>query len=175
MHPTGSRRSSKETAARFRLDQITDWMYAIRGEVYGAYTVNLLRSRMNTYERKDHDNAWGLDFGDPLRIRVVPQKKSWFGKGTTEIGEHPMSLSMATKLEETISKNPSMITEKDEKGWTILHQEALAGNASSVETLLECGADPNAITNDGQTPLRLARVLGWDKVIDLLIRKGATQ
>src|SRR5262245_10318977 len=30
---------------RIPLDQISDWMYAIDGEVFGAYTVNVLRSR----------------------------------------------------------------------------------------------------------------------------------
>jgi uncharacterized protein len=34
-------------SARFTRDQITDWMYVIDGEVYGAFTVNLIRSRMS--------------------------------------------------------------------------------------------------------------------------------
>ena len=32
--------------ARFPLNEISDWMYAISGEVFGAYTVNLMRARM---------------------------------------------------------------------------------------------------------------------------------
>ena len=38
-------------SARMPLDQISDWMYAINGVVFGAYTVNLMRSRMG------HDRA----------------------------------------------------------------------------------------------------------------------
>lgn len=33
-------------SVRLPLGEITDWMYAISGEVFGAYTVNLMRSRM---------------------------------------------------------------------------------------------------------------------------------
>ena len=48
-------------------------MYAISGEVFGAYTVNLMRSRMGRQERQEHDSAWGLNFGDPTKIRVAPE------------------------------------------------------------------------------------------------------
>ena len=42
-------------SAQFTLDHITDWMYVVDGEVYGAFTVNLIRSRMSAKECKDHD------------------------------------------------------------------------------------------------------------------------
>src|SRR5262249_8896122 len=74
-------------SARIPLGHISDWMYAISGEVFGAYTVNLMRSRMGRKERQEHDAAWGLDFGDPTKIRVAPEPnnergllKNWFGK-----------------------------------------------------------------------------------------------
>jgi uncharacterized protein YegJ (DUF2314 family) len=165
----------QKDSVRLRLREITDWMYAIGGEVYGAYTVNLMRSRMSTRERKDHDTAWGLDFGDPNKIRLVPQKKNWFGKGNVELQEHPMSEAMAPSLKEELAKNPSLVHHKDEKGWTFLHQEALAGSAASVKILLESGADPNAVAANGATPLRLAKVLGWNRVVDLLVKNGATK
>lgn len=63
----------KGDAARVPLGEISDWMYAISGEVFGAYTVNLLRSRMGGQERQQHDAAWGLSFGDPKKIRVAPE------------------------------------------------------------------------------------------------------
>ena len=160
-------------SARFPLGQISDWMYAISGEVYGAYTVNLMRSRMGARERKQHDDAWGLDFGDPKTIRIVPQKKGWFRRRDVEIQEHPMSEAMASSLEQQLIANPSMLHEKDDRGWTLLHQEALAGSTTTVKVLLERGADINAVTGHGMTPLQLARSLAWDKVIDLLMSKGA--
>jgi uncharacterized protein len=161
--------------ARFRLGEISDWMYAIGGEVYGAYTVNLMRSRMGTRECKDHDNAWGLDFGDPKNIRLVPQKKNWFGKGKAELDEHPMSLAIGSKVEEELANNPALLTDTDENGWTLLHQDSLSGSAPTVEIMLKHGADPNARTRTGATPMSLARSLGWDKVVALLAKHGATE
>ncbi len=107
-------------SARIPLGQISDWMYAISGEVFGAYTVNLLRSRMGRSERQEHDAAWGLNFGDPKKIRVAPEPnkgggflKNWFGKQQTDTQEHPMSVAMATSLKDQLAKDPSLVSAKD--------------------------------------------------------------
>jgi uncharacterized protein YegJ (DUF2314 family) len=162
---------------RLPLAEISDWMYAISGEVFGAYTVNLLRSRMGRRERQEHDAAWGLNFGDPAKIRVAPEPNRgggllsrWFGKRKEDTGEHPMSEAMASSLKEQLAKDPSMISVRDDRGWTFLHQEALAGSVPTVKVLLEAGADRNALTDHGMTALQLARSLGWDKVVALLER-----
>jgi ankyrin repeat protein len=94
--------------------------------------------------------------------------KNWFGKGQTDSQEHPMSENMAASLNEQLAKNPSMATAKGERGWTLLHQQALAGSAATVKVLLAAGADPRAVTDDGTTPTDLAKSLGWDKVEALL-------
>jgi hypothetical protein len=166
--------------ASIPLGQISDWMYVISGEVFGAYTVNVLRSRMGRQEREEHDAAWGgLDFGDPAKIRVAPQPKQgggflkgWFGKQQTDTGEHPMSEAMAGKLREQLAKDPSFAFSKGDNGWTILHQEALAGNAATVKVLLDAGADSKALTSNGLTALQLAQSLGWDKVAALLSQQN---
>jgi uncharacterized protein YegJ (DUF2314 family) len=164
-------------AARFPLDRISDWMYAISGEVFGAYTVNLLRSRMAPQERREHDAAWGLSFGDPTQVRVAPEPnkgggllKNWFSGNHGDPEEHPMSVAMASSLREQLAKDPSLVSARDERGWTFLHQEALAGSAATVKVLLEAGADPSAVTDHGMTALQLARSLGWEKVVALLTR-----
>jgi uncharacterized protein len=166
-------------SARIALGQISDWMYSIAGEVYGAYTVNLLRSRMDPRERQQHDEAWGLEFGDPKKIRVAQGQKSggffkslFGGRSEEEIGEHPMSENMGPALAEQLRKDPSFLTSTDDEGWTLLHHQALAGSAASVKILLDQGANPNAVTTSGKTPLQLARSLHWDKVIALLMAKG---
>jgi uncharacterized protein YegJ (DUF2314 family) len=162
-------------AVRIPLSQISDWMYVISGEVFGAYTVNLLRSRMGRRERQEHDSAWGLNFGDPTNIRVAPEPnkgggllKSWFGRREADTGEHPMSVNMAVSLKDQLAKDPSLVSATDDRGWTLLHQEALAGSTATVKLLLAAGADPKAVTNHGMTPLQLAKSLGWDNVVALL-------
>jgi uncharacterized protein YegJ (DUF2314 family) len=165
-------------SARIPLGEISDWMYVISSEVFGAYTVNLLRSRMGRQERREHDSAWGLDFGDPAKIRVAPEPnkgggflKNWFGKRQADPQEHPMSEAMASSLKEQMAKDPSLVSAKDDRGWTFLHQEALAGSTATVKVLLDAGADRNALTDHGMTPLELARSLGWEKVVALLAQK----
>jgi uncharacterized protein len=162
------------------LREISDWMYCIDNDVYGAYTVNVIRSRMDRQERRDHDEAWGLNFGDPKKIRVVPSKKSGgllkslFSKNTDEpADEHPMSEAMAPSLKDNLAKDRSMVHEKDERGWTLLHHLALAGSLSNVKVLLEHGADPGLKTDQGATAEQLARALGWNKVVALLQNAAA--
>jgi uncharacterized protein YegJ (DUF2314 family) len=153
---------------RIPLDGITDWMYVITGEVYGAFTVNLMRARMDKRERKEHDKAWGRNFGDPEQVRLVPDQPSG-----SVIGEHPMSENMAPELEKALKQNPSFLTDLDDRGWTMLHHMSLAGSLAAVKILVAHGADVNAETTNGMTPLRLARTLGWEKVVALLESKGA--
>lgn len=150
----------KGDAARLPISQISDWMYAISDEVYGAYTVNLLRSRMGERERRGHDAAWGLNFGDPLKPRMVAEH------------EHQvLSENMAASLRTHLAKDSSLVSVRGHNGWTLLHQEASAGSTPTVKILLDAGADPNAVGENGMTPLDLARVLRWDAVAELLDRK----
>jgi hypothetical protein len=136
---------------------------------------------MGRQERAEHDAAWGLKFGDPNKVHVVPeQKKSdgflaklFGGAKEEEIGEHPMSENSGPSFRQQLQQIPSMVDSKDDRGWTYLHQQALAGSLATVKILLEFGADVNAVTDHGMTPLQLAQSLGWDKVVALLKSKGA--
>jgi ankyrin repeat protein len=137
-----------------------------------------MRSRMGRQERAQHDEAWGLDFGDPGQIRLMPEPKkgggllqSWFGKKQIDLDEHPMSVNMAQSLQQELAKNPAMVHSTDDNGWTLLHQEALAGSAPTVQVLLAAGADKNARTKDGKTALQLAQALGWEKVVAILTQR----
>jgi uncharacterized protein YegJ (DUF2314 family) len=157
--PNWVRSIQEGDSARIPVDQISDWMYAIDGEVYGAWTVNLLRSRMSPQERQEHDEAWGLSFGDPLRVRTGATREP-----------HPMSEAMAPSLREHLAANPSVVSARGPNGWTLLHQEAAAGSAATVQVLLPAGADPNAAADNGMTPAQLAQALGWEPIVALLTR-----
>jgi uncharacterized protein YegJ (DUF2314 family) len=161
--------------------ELSDWMYVIGSEVYGAYTVQVLRARMGTAERAEHDEAWGLEFGDPRQVRVVAtEKKSGgffkrlFGSSKSEAAdEHPASVNLAPELRKQLAKQPELTSWRDDRGWSLLHVHSLAGNAEVVKVLLDAGFDPNLKTNHGATPLKLAHVLGWEKVAALLMAQGA--
>jgi len=161
--------------------QLGDWMYSHGDRVYGAYTVNLIRSKMSAGERRSHDNAWGLDFGDPNQIELIAPpdgakkpgllKKVFGGKSASQPvdleADHPMSINMGPSLAEAIQKDPSFL-QADDKGWTTLHSMALGGSVTGVKVLLECGADKSLKTPHGHTALQLAEGIGWKNVAALL-------
>ena len=86
-----------------------------------------------------------------------------------------MSEAMAPSFKQQLAADPSLADSKDDKGWTFLHHQALAGSTATVRVLLGSGADANARTDHGLTPLQLARSLGWEKVVALLLSHGANR
>ncbi len=164
--------------------QLSDWMYVVADEVCGGYTVDVLRSRMSKGERKQHDDAWGLNFGDvgnikliPLRYLVPEAKRGWFSRAPKpepqtieQIAalEHPMSINMRESLDEAITKDPEMLSQPDSDGFTLLHQLALAGSYDGVEVCMKHNADATKPAKNGLTPYQLAKSLGWTRVMKLL-------
>jgi uncharacterized protein YegJ (DUF2314 family) len=152
-------------AVRTRLsDRFCDWMLAGPNGVHGAFTIQAMRATMSNRERRAHDEAWQLSFGDPQRVMLPPSDD-----------DHPMAINMAPSLEEFLSKNPGAMNKADESGFTMLHREALAGNANIVGILLMRGANHAARTREGKTPLALARALGWPNVEKALLAAGAAE
>ncbi|WP_254510518.1 ankyrin repeat domain-containing protein [Anatilimnocola floriformis] len=84
-----------------------------------------------------------------------------------------MSVNMAPGLRKELASKPDMLHWRDDRGWGLLHIHALAGNADIVQVLLDAGVDPNLKTKHGATPLQLAHVLGWEKVVAQLMARGA--
>lgn len=151
-------------AVTIPLNQISDWLFAIEGRTYGGFTIHAMRSMMESDEREEHDNAWGLEFGDFNDILVVNKQK----ESPENLVEHPMSKNMKEKMMEFLTQNPEMISSRDEAGYSILHRETIAGNLSSVEILLSLGADKQATTNEGKTAMDYARQLNWEHIIPVL-------
>lgn len=174
--------------AKFPIGLLEDWMYVIGNRVYGGYTISVTRSRMSAAQRKQHDSAWGLDFGEPGKVRLVyfgkeapkeEKAKGLFGMFNkkqpepelleeTPDADHPASIAVLPAMMEALKKEPAQLHSTDERGWTVLHYECLGGSAATVEGLLKLGADPLVKGFHGETPLDLARCLGWSKVEELL-------
>lgn len=55
-----------------------------------------------------------------------------------------------------------------DNGYTALAYAAMKGNGRMVELLLRNGADPSAVTREGDTPVELALRLGHSEVADIL-------
>lgn len=146
------------------LNQISDWLFATSGKTYGGFTIQAMRAEMNTAQRAEHDNAWGLDFGDYNDILVVYEQK----EHPENLTDHPMSRNTKEKLAEFIAQYPGELTATDELGYTMLHKETIAGNLAVVEVLLSLGADKTTKTHTGKTALDFAKLLNWEQLIPLL-------
>jgi uncharacterized protein YegJ (DUF2314 family) len=146
------------------LEQLSDWLFASQGKTYGGFTIHAMRSEMNAKEMKEHDKAWGLDFGDFDDVLMVYQQR----EHPENLVEHPMSKNMRDSFVEFLKENPNEMSDKDDLGYTMLHREAIAGNATSIEVLKEFAADVNAKTNDGKTALDFAKALNWEHLIPIL-------
>ncbi|MEO8240390.1 MAG: DUF2314 domain-containing protein [Flavobacterium sp.] len=144
-------------------NQISDWLFTTQDKTYGGFTIHAMRSEMNSKEREEHDKAWGLNFGDYNDILIAYEQK----EKPENLIEHPMSINMKESLGDFIKNNPNEVTAQDEFGYTFLHRETIAGNRTSVQVLLESGADVNAKTHNGKTALDYAKQLNWEHLIPL--------
>lgn len=177
-------------AIRVPFAHLTDWMMTVDKRAYGGFTVNHMRAQMSNSERKQHDSAWGLDFGDPADVRVEIERggkpKGGFLAGLfggrakspappEGFRDHPMCVNMLPKIEEQLKADASIAQSVDDGGWTLLQREALAGNWGVVKLLVAYGADAAAQTPTGRTAAELARTIGWEEIASYLdAQPGAT-
>lgn len=155
---------AKGAKVKRSVDEITDWMISMSGKTYGGFTIQAMRSAMSSQERESHDKAWGLDFGDPDDILLVYKQK----ENPENLSDHPMDKNMAPKVREHFEQNPGDINNKDANGLTMLHLDAIAGNRSNIEILLEHGADKSLKSKSGKTAVEYAQTMGWDHILELL-------
>jgi ankyrin repeat protein len=57
-------------------------------------------------------------------------------------------------------------------GNTLLHSAVASGDEGEVRRLLAAGANPAIANRDGQTPLRVAAILGHNELYRLLAREA---
>ncbi|WP_051359856.1 ankyrin repeat domain-containing protein [Adhaeribacter aquaticus] len=78
---------------------------------------------------------------------------------------NPIEAVKSGNLEEVkslLDNEPDIVNTKDNKGYTLLHLAAQEGNGDLIKLLLERGADINALTEDGQSPMEIAIKQGHD-------------
>ncbi|WP_267406094.1 MULTISPECIES: DUF2314 domain-containing protein [unclassified Chryseobacterium] len=167
------------------LHEISDWLFAMTPPVkkpkglsklfssseeripkaYGGFTIHKMRADMKSdQELQEHDAMWGLDFGDFNHIEVVYEQT----EHPENLTEHPMSKNMKESFITFLKDYPNELTNLDEEGLSLLHKETIAGNLSSIEVLLEHGADKNLKANNRKTALDYAKQLKWEHLIPIL-------
>ncbi len=80
-----------------------------------------------------------------------------FQLAPTQHAEYP--LEIRERFETLLRANPQCVHARDYSGHTLLHWAANANQTYIVELLLALGADVNARTQDGHTPLYRAATL----------------
>ena len=71
--------------------------------------------------------------------------------------------------------DPDLLHEPDPNGWRPIHEAAFGGHRKAVEFLLQHGADINAVTPTGQTPLNLVVMqenMKTHPIVDFLTENG---
>ena len=142
----------------FSLDRLDDWLCMLCEEIYGGYTIQVIRSRMDDRERQQYDEAWSLPFPQP-DIVLVPECDRVF------------ETKIAHMLAEHIKQEPKTTKIIADDGRSLLHLESLYGKTECVKVLLEHGVSPMAECDRGWTPLDYARVLEWSDIVALLEEK----
>ncbi|MCH7294926.1 DUF2314 domain-containing protein [Acinetobacter higginsii] len=145
-------------------EAIVDWMFLTQDQVYGGFTIQEYRKQLNDAERKEYDEAWGINFGDPNKILYVYDQEAH----PENLIEHPMCGKMLDSFLNFIQSNPSVLHEKDECGNQLLHREAIAGNFLFIQALLELKLDTSTLNNQSMTALDLAHKMGWENIAHVL-------
>lgn len=149
---------------RLQFESIVDWMFLSNGTVHGAFTIQEYRKTLNASGRKEYDEAWGIDFGNPDEILLVYDQKNC----PENLEEHPMCRSILEQFINIINTDPTIITEKDESGNQLLHREVIADNYLLVQELLRLNVNKLVRNKQLMIPLDLAHKMGWSNIVNLL-------
>lgn len=79
----------------------------------------------------------------------------------------------AAQLTALIEANPSLVTDRDSVGGTLLHHAVSDGRAEMVRVALDHGCDPNAKGFLGITPLGTAITENRTDIVEILLGHGA--
>jgi ankyrin repeat protein len=78
-----------------------------------------------------------------------------------------------SSADEMLQQNPNLRTDLRHEHHLMLHRPAESGNPPALETMLECGFDPNAKDKENVTPLHRAAMAGYADAVRVLLAHGA--
>ncbi|CAB4065734.1 unnamed protein product [Lepeophtheirus salmonis] len=76
-------------------------------------------------------------------------------------------------IDQILSADPSLISQKDDEGYTPLHLAVISGNKAIVKYLLSKGADVDAVDDELHSSVHWATVCGEVDCLEILIQEGA--
>ena len=78
-----------------------------------------------------------------------------------------------SELTRLVRDRPSLISQKDKQGHTLLHWAALCNSSAFCQLLVDMGAAVDPKSANGQTPLMWAAIKGWVALMRYLLSKEA--
>ncbi|PIA45208.1 hypothetical protein AQUCO_01700623v1 [Aquilegia coerulea] len=144
------RKSKVDPKTKSKVDQILD----------AASAGNLRRIRKLVKEFAD----------GKIIAETIAKIKDADGQGVLHIAAVKGRTNICKYLLEELKLN---VDEKDSEDCSPLLHASLEGHLSTVEYLIESGADPRALNNHNTTALHLATLEGHIEVMHLLLSKGA--
>ena len=153
-----------------------DW--AMRGN--DEITINLLLKGGKNFTRQETANLQSLHFsarmGDLDTIKEFHKQGSSLeardGKGQTVLF-HAVKGEQHKIVQWLIDEGDANVHARDKEGLTALHVAAQGCNAKTAKTLIERGADVNALSSRNLTPLQCIPNSDGVRILMLLHEKGA--
>lgn len=114
--------------------------------------------------------ARGADVNHAANDGMTPFIQSVFG-----VLSNKVSTDICTVLLESGADINATLTSRAALGWSALHFAVINGDTQLVDFLVRHGANVNQVTNEGSSPLYLAKMEDDDEIIAILKRAGALE
>jgi hypothetical protein len=117
----------------------------------------------------------GSSLGSPshcIQTPAMPETTVSGSSGTREMGDAVRNGDLE-QVRALLKDRPTLVSCRDEYGWTPLHLAAGWGKKDVAKLLLANNAEVDARDNDGKTALHLAARNGRERVVELLLANKA--
>jgi prolyl 4-hydroxylase len=150
-----------------------DWPLEVYGHDGKAYNVTMKPGDMVLYE--SHSIIHGRPF--PLKGRFYANIFVHFEPTKPKTVHQAAQTGDLDALKDASKEDISLLFAEDENLWQALHEAARSGHETIVKFLVHNGADINALTRGGDTPLDIAvSTHGFNHpIVQLFIDLGGAQ